>query len=76
MMASKPRLVRLQLVETKNIWEGRAAAVTAALQVSEDVTTFLEKLILRICLVDHQSDGDTRPILNYPVEYQVKSLQV
>ena len=66
MTASKPRLVRLQLEKTKITWQRRAAAVTVALQVSEDVTTSLEKLTWTVRYSDHQSNSETRPVPNYP----------
>ena len=65
MTASKPRLERLQLAGTESIWQGRATVVTAALQVSEDVTTFLEKLTQTVSRADHQPDNDMRSIPNY-----------
>ena len=40
--AGETRPIRLQLAGTKGTWQGHAAAVTAALQVSDDVTTFLD----------------------------------
>ena len=66
MTVSKPRLVRLQLAETKSTWQGRAAAITAALHVSDDVTTFLKKLARIVRHSDHQLDSDMRLVPNYP----------
>ena len=66
MTASKSHLVRLQLAGTKGTWQGRAAAVTATLQMSWDMTMFLEKRTWTVRRFVHQSGGDTRPIPNYP----------
>ena len=53
MTVGKPHLIRLQLVGTESTWQGRAAAVAAALQVSRDVTTSLEKLTQTACYANH-----------------------
>ena len=58
--------VHSQLAGTKGIWQGRATAVTVALQVSGDMTTFLESWFWTERRSDHQSNGDTRPVPNYP----------
>ena len=50
----------------KSSWQGRATAITTALLVSDNVTTFLEKLTRTVHHSDHQLDGDTRLVPNYP----------
>ena len=57
--------IRSQLAGTKGTWQGRAAAVTAALQVLGDRSTFLESWLWTEHRSDHQSDSDTRPVPNY-----------
>ena len=69
----KPQLVRLPLVETKSTWQGRAAAVTSALQVLDDVITFLKRLTQTVRHSDHQLYGDTLPVPNYPCWIPEKS---
>ena len=55
-----------QLAETKVIWHRHITAITAALHVSFNVTTFLESWLWTECRSDHQSNSDTRPAPNYP----------
>ena len=57
--------VHSQLVGTKGTWQGRAAVVTTALQVSGDMTTFLESWFWTERRSNHQSEGDTHPVPNY-----------
>ena len=58
--------IQSQLAGTKGTWQGRAAAVTAALQVPDDVTTFLESWFGTERHLDYQLNGDMRLVPNYP----------
>ena len=68
--------VRQQLVGTKGIWQGRAATVTAALQVSDDVTMFLESWFGQSAVQTTNQMVTHIQVLTTLIDYQEKGIQV
>ena len=65
-IAGRPHLVWSQLVGTKSSWHGHATVVIAALQVLETWLRYRKSWPGQYDHADHQSNGDTCLVPNYP----------